>query len=714
MSQRLPSEAIALPANKTDASLTLSLPSDPPKGATPRISFVNVMGVPLSPQPIIKDPVTLANPLTIQLTDVHFFGPAKLQVKLDPGPTYTYTLQRGPRLSESIIGIESRSRSQIWLYNFDTQPLSFRWRMVSGADSVCGIQSTGQAALDCNANGQNWPQVTIGAAQSDPVDFIAPDSWFDPWNGDSERKAELELRFGTDEAAPMQRFPLELKLHNHLSEVFTLWFPPWLGSAFTLIENLFFVTIGAVLLMLAQVMIPNFRKCLQMESQLENLQERLRAIGSRVGDRLYTRCHQELESLRLALAVAQASAATKARSFIWDKLALSGNSTEVNRLAGLVTRIESRIRLTERLDQVQSITVDRDLPPSIFWNCDKQILSVQAVLSRQFVSDAEEKAASTMLDVLNDPDGSLKDFAADLETRITALRRQFAAEPWKGSYLALVKNLPGSADLLKDTPDPVPDGGWSPAELAQRDLASFRLVILYQLIALNGLLDDPTKNKILNKLESRDPAKLASAKTDLLEVSQGFSEQSVRDALAAELWDVFSEPVTVTDQDVLRLSFIFGNKDLNRSAAKDTFQCYWKITPDRATGADDDVYEQGWEIQFIPLRGKFTITPQVYDAEGKPVTIRTSTDPTKTNKGVTTIQVDAPSSNVWHARVLRGLLEAGITALVPVITVALTQVQAGVGVDRLVLLGFTSQAIRAAVVPESVTPPPEAPPKTTT
>jgi hypothetical protein len=59
---------------------------------------------------------------------------------------------------------------------------------------------------------------------------------------------------------------------------------------------------------------------------------------------------------------------------------------------------------------------------------------------------------------------------------------------------------------------------------------------------------------------------------------------------------------------------------------------------------------------------------------------------------------------------LRGLIDASITAVVPVITVALTQVQNGgdLTVDKLVLLGFTSQAIRAAVVPESVPATPEA------
>ena len=56
---------------------------------------------------------------------------------------------------------------------------------------------------------------------------------------------------------------------------------------------------------------------------------------------------------------------------------------------------------------------------------------------------------------------------------------------------------------------------------------------------------------------------------------------------------------------------------------------------------------------------------------------------------------------------VRGLIDATITALVPVITVAVTQFNNGSGqpsdldFKALVLLGFTSQAIRAAVVPDT-------------
>jgi hypothetical protein len=104
-------------------------------------------------------------------------------------------------------------------------------------------------------------------------------------------------------------------------------------------------------------------------------------------------------------------------------------------------------------------------------------------------------------------------------------------------------------------------------------------------------------------------------------------------------------------------------------------------------------------------RGSVTIEPEVYDAIGNRMTIRPLTEP---EKGIFKFDVVRSHSDPLHARLLRGLLDASITAVVPIITVALTQVQ-DTGLDKLVLLGFTSQAIRAAVVPDPVTPAPAAP-----
>jgi hypothetical protein len=68
------------------------------------------------------------------------------------------------------------------------------------------------------------------------------------------------------------------------------------------------------------------------------------------------------------------------------------------------------------------------------------------------------------------------------------------------------------------------------------------------------------------------------------------------------------------------------------------------------------------------------------------------------------IEVGQQTTSTVYSRAVRGLIDASITALVPVFTVAFTQFQNGgdLTVVKLILLGFTSQAIRSAVLPESV------------
>jgi hypothetical protein len=520
--------------------------------------------------------------------------------------------------------------------------------------------------------------------------------------------------------------------------------PSYLQAAYGLLRVTFWVTLGAVLLMLAQVMIPNFRKRLKMENDVEALEERLKAISSDVGSRLYTRCQQELESVRGGLAMRQPTSST---GFV-SRVALSGNTTEVNRLAGIIPKIENRISLTESLDERQSAILDfdsGDIPPSYCWSRARQIRNVRAILSKQFVTEADQKSASASLDLLADDAASLKDFATELEVRVGGLRRLYATEPFKSKYPALVGTLNGCAEMLQPNPPAVPEGGWSDDELMFRDLCAVRLEILVRVIEMESLLtlNPAIMAKVMDNLRSDDPSKLAETGTELDKLSQGISTATVAEALAKGMWDVYSEPTTVTDQDVLRLSFKFRNSDIERSTARNDFKCDWCISyagggPAARTGRlrrviakvqawfkrgaaveasdDGDVYESGWYAQFIPGQGSVTLTPRVYDASGNEVDIRSGNNK---DKGITTCQVVAPRRNALHNRLLRGLTDAALTALVPVITVALTQLQSGLSISKLVMLGFTSQAIRAAVVPESVpstttTPPAKTAPASST
>ena len=399
--------------------------------------------------------------------------------------------------------------------------------------------------------------------------------------------------------------------------------------------------------------------------------------------------------------------------FTLDGVFLSGNTEEVCRLGVILPKIQSRVRLTERLDERQTATVDTvpcSIPPSLCWSREKQLRSVQSILAGQFVTDVDEKNATAILDLLADPEASLKDFTTDLEVRVAGIRRLFADDPWKSKCAAIVASLSldECADLLSKTTetDTVPDGGRTMDELIRRDLAAVKLSIVNQMIILEALLTDaPTVLAgVRLKLQSNDPGKLAEADDDLVKLAQGVSDEDVVAALRSGMWDALMEPATatVTDQDVVRVTLVFRDKRVDRSAAKNSFQCSWHIMP-------EDNYEDDWESQFLLTRVKgVTVEPEICDATGNKLVIRPTTEP---EKGIFKFDVVQPPANMRHARLARGLLDAAITAVVPVITVALTQVQNGgtMGIDKLVLLGFTSQAIRAAVVPDSVSPAPATP-----
>jgi len=61
------------------------------------------------------------------------------------------------------------------------------------------------------------------------------------------------------------------------------------------------------------------------------------------------------------------------------------------------------------------------------------------------------------------------------------------------------------------------------------------------------------KAQILEKLKSSDAFRLADAEADLVELVQGVTAEDVREALTGGMRDTNSEPVFVTDQDVIRV-----------------------------------------------------------------------------------------------------------------------------------------------------------------
>jgi hypothetical protein len=692
-------ERVVLPAGKDTEDLSLRLPARAPAGPVTVDSLRNDADAPISPQPTVTADPAADGSTTLHFKDVHFWGRAKLKVTVG-NQEVTYTVQRGLELSRTAeIGSRRGLPADLWFYNFERSAVAPSWRLISDGEAVCGVDD-GAARRDC-ASEDRWAQAKFPPGGSGRISIPIPERWFHPWSGSNSRDVAIELRYGAGDTAQLQRVDFKLSLPTRTGDKI----PSWVGSAGRQITDviwaLFWVSLGAGLLMLAQVMIPNLRKCLGMETKLDFLHERLRAIGSTVGDRLYTRCEQEIKSLRRGLGMGLEPTGRFGWFGHWPRVLLSFNTLEVNRLAGIVPRIETRIALTERLNEIQASTPEselRALPPTLCLERERQMNAIRGILSRQFINDAEQAAATSMLDDVADQAKALKDFGDRLEGRLAGLRRRFQADPCKSGDPRL-KHACGCAPLLKDPPDPAPGGGYTTKELIGRDLCSLKLEILFRMIDLaERLKTNPTvADAVTKKLESDDPEELAKAAVMLSMLSEGVSDADIQTALKDELWDAIYEPTTITDQDVVRASLLFRDKTLNRCAARSGFTCWWHITVDQTKV---DIYEQGWEVQFIPPRGELVVEPELFDASGRPVTIRSDANPLK---GQLKELVGPPRTDGALNRTLRGAVDALITALVPVVTVAVTQGAGTLDVGKLILLGFTSQAIRAAVVPESTT-----------
>lgn len=703
--QYSPFDLIPLPAGETAATVEIKL--TPPPQANERVQalpLTDAEGKYLSPQPAMKATVT-GDVLRLELTGVHRWGRSRLQVETGRRRD-TYWLQRGPEVSPTALTAEPGRTHHIWLYNHQTAHVPVRWRIVSGEAAICGDGPKPECADEAS-----WGLLQLAPAASRAVGFTVPNRWFSTLEG--TRGAQLELRFGDSEQAPVLSVPLRFRLQTQLFQLPAVWEQHFLWRLF---ETVLWVTVGAAILMLAQVVIPGFRRCLSLESQLDSLQDRYNAIGSRVGTRLHSRCNRELRSVRSGLLMKVPGQWLPRR--LLRRLALFANATELARLTAMVTAIETRLRLTERLDELRlELQGDANLflPLSLQWKRFELVRTVESILGRQFMVESDARAAAATLDAATALENLRKDFHTELEARIERVREEWKCAPWQTEIDSYRNRFPTAMRLL--TADcGKSDSGWSDEALVQRDLDSIRLGLLYELISCRASPHaTPDRVRAIEDLLTTASLPTINQALNLIrQIKEGVFESDIQQALLEERCAIWFEPDTPSDQDVLSVSLRFNEESLNRSAARENFQCYWHTDVNgeapaawNTEGRSGERYELGWDIQMVPPRGHVTLSPVVMH-EGAKVEKGEEESPEATVRSVR-FTVEGREGRATAVRIARGFVDAVLTAVVPVITVAVTQAQTDSTLDwrTLISLGFTSQAIRAALVPESVAPPPK-------
>jgi hypothetical protein len=274
--QSSPSDLIVLPSAATETSFSLLLPPQNPgavSSAKP-LPLTDTNGHRIWPQPIVGKWDINAQPIQVSMSNIYFWDSVWFPVDTGHGATVVYTLRRGPSVTPDHVAAGPHRPAQLWLYNYESRFVPVSWRLLSG-----------------DAPEDKWEQVTLGPVRSQQITFSVPLGWFslNP-SAEVQRSAELQMRFGTESTAPVKSVPLTLRLQSDASVLVCPGVASTASTMWHITLVTLGVTLGAVLLMLAQVMIPNFRQILRMETQADGLQERLRAVGGHVGTRLYTRC----------------------------------------------------------------------------------------------------------------------------------------------------------------------------------------------------------------------------------------------------------------------------------------------------------------------------------------------------------------------------------------------------------------------------------------
>src|SRR3569833_377918 len=308
-------DEVAVLSVKTEAQdIKLTLPSDAPAAATPQAGLItDKNNKPLSPQPVVEVERKEPGSLQVGLSKLFFWGDAVLPFTFTPAAasqgkanskafTVTYRMRRGVGLYPSEIDIPRDQPGVIWILNPDVVGVQAKWRVVSATEALCGLDPEGQLRTDCE-DVAKLPEIRIPATRSVPLRIYVPRWWRNPlhvFTGSEARRAQLQLIFGQDDPAQEMDAGIKLNVYSNAMDAATAWVP---HVVYNLIRVLIWITVGAVLLMLAQVIIPNFSRSLQMEARIDGFRERLRAINSAVGNRLYTRCQNEIARVTEALGI---------------------------------------------------------------------------------------------------------------------------------------------------------------------------------------------------------------------------------------------------------------------------------------------------------------------------------------------------------------------------------------------------------------------------
>jgi len=577
---------------------------------------------------------------------------------------------------------------------------------------------------DCTKADQ-WTEFTIPTHAHVSLRVRPQASWFrDPQTGfarGAKRKGMLTLRFQELGQATLfeQNLPLEVQFEPHA-----------LSLSGSLLRVAFWLIIGALLSLVLRVSIPNYRRKKALKDQLNEARKATREISDQVDSQLRVLLRVE----RLALDQLRREGWVMGPDF--GEIA---QRVEV----GLAT-LKRKISYVQRLDAAlcrRDTLLSEPVSPTRFDIIERNLAAASSALKSGQLSEQDWVFIQQRLEAadkaLGEPTQEEKQaFEAMLVQRWKAIKDHFGLDQAKNELIVpnTLKSMegcfPDDSLLPKENGDP--DGTrWVNsigAVRADLQLTALDLVREFQFLApaLTSKKWSDATELLTDWLGTPAIQNFGAARSLLLQLAEGISEQDIVDALQQQQARIELDPQIVNPNQTVRMGVRFRDPKLNGAAARGAIECEWHFQETMAAGliktpgflkrflnwlkskddsANEDAKPQeqkecGWKIHryFEPDIAEQTIETYFF-YKGKPVTMKSGAEPVKCTKVVSVQERSHHRKDKrerWLWRPLPQALQLLAALLVPLAALAFTTTGEGTSGRwwDLVGLGFGSETIR--------------------
>jgi hypothetical protein len=497
---------------------------------------------------------------------------------------------------KATINLYEGAPSDVKVTNDDRWAHDVAWRVRLDGRDICGgrlLMAAKRAALLSCTPSFGWPAFTKGATLFRPQ--AAPDAML------------VMDRAGGPAGAP----PLAIASLPVSAQYFSVATQQWMNYATVI---LVLVGGGVASLLLSQV-IPNRLKRIEVKDRLEELDRSVSGLGGYVDSSL--RVLLRVERRRLADVLHSRA------SYSPEFAAVAGQCAQG------MDRLARRVWLTQQLDAVLRLTVDRETTSSVAPTQAKaareSLERAEDVLRNATPTDAElvtaAQAITSAAQIVDAAAQSDAAFRQAVAARVQSLRTELIPLKDDPEFKRVTAAVPQPLRSVTEAPDVVPETAARSLDSAATKLALIRDYVRHR----NGVTDGAKRDRmnlaeraLVELLQNSNIASINETERKLQQIRDDIYPQSLITPLQMHQARIEVSPSIVYEHVPLQFAIRFDESAIDRAvAAREEFRCAWDF--------GDGLQEHGWEVSHyyvIPRRhdGKFTVRATFIDEHGNAVT----------------------------------------------------------------------------------------------